>query len=33
MSNNAPIIQNPVMLDRVIGEIQTGLVDNLSWLC
>ena len=33
MSNtNAPIIKNPVMLDRVIGEIQNGLVDNLSWL-
>lgn len=33
MSNiNAPVIPNPVMLDRVIGEIQQGLVDNLSWL-
>ena len=33
MSNtNAPIIKNPVMLDRVIGEIQTGLVENLPWL-
>ena len=32
MYNNAPIIQNPVMLDRVIGEIQNGLVDNLPWL-
>ena len=32
MSNNAPVIKNPVMLDRVIGEIQTGLVDNLPWL-
>lgn len=31
-NNNAPIIQNPVMLDRVIGEIQNGLVSNLSWL-
>lgn len=29
---NAPIITNAVMLDRVIGEIQQGLVDNLSWL-
>lgn len=29
---NAPIIQNPVMLDRIIGEIQTGLVDNIPWL-
>lgn len=27
-----PIIENPVLLDRVIGEVQTGLADNLSWL-
>lgn len=33
MSNtNAPVIKNPVMLDRVIGEIQNGLVENLPWL-
>lgn len=32
MSTNAPVIKNPVMLDRVIGEIQTGLVENLPWL-
>ena len=33
MSNtNAHIIQNPVMLDRVIGEIQNGLVENIPWL-
>ena len=32
MSNNAPVISNPVMLDRAIGEIQEGLVANLSWL-
>jgi hypothetical protein len=32
MSINAPVIQNPVMLDRVIGEIQTGLAENLPWL-
>ena len=31
-SINAPVIQNPVMLDKVIGEIQTGLVENLTWL-
>lgn len=31
-TNNAPIIANPVMLDKVIGEIQTGLAENLSWL-
>ena len=29
---NAPIINNPVMLDRVIGEIQTGLANGLPWL-
>lgn len=28
----APIIKNPVMIDRVIGEIQTALVSNLDWL-
>lgn len=33
MSNtNAPVIQNPIMLDRVIGNIQNGLVDNIPWL-
>lgn len=29
---NAPVIANAVMLDRVIGEIQQGLVNNLTWL-
>lgn len=29
---NAPVIKNAVMLDRVIGEIQQGLTDNISWL-
>lgn len=29
---NAPIIPDAVMLDRVIGSIQQGLVDNLPWL-
>lgn len=29
---NAPVIPNPVMLDEVIAQIQTGLVDGLSWL-
>lgn len=29
---NAPVIPNAVMLDAVIGEIQQGLVNNLSWL-
>lgn len=33
MSNvNAPIIANPVMLDKVIGEIQQGLINNITWL-
>lgn len=26
------MIKDPVMLDRVIGDIQTGLVDSLPWL-
>ena len=29
---NAPVIKNAVMLDRVIGEIQQGLTNNISWL-
>lgn len=29
---NAPVISNPIMLDRVLGEIQNGLVDNIGWL-
>lgn len=29
---NAPIITDPVMLDKIIGEIQVGLTSNLSWL-
>jgi len=32
MSTNAPTIPNPVMLDSVIAEIQTGLTEQLSWL-
>lgn len=32
MSNNAPVINNPVMLDRIIGQVQNGLVNNVSWL-
>lgn len=31
-TNNAPVIPNAVMLDRVLAGIQTGLVANLSWL-
>lgn len=30
--NNAPIIPNAVMLDRVLGEVQEGLVSNIKWL-
>lgn len=30
--NNAPVIEGAVMLDRVLGEIQRGLVGNLPWL-
>lgn len=30
--NNAPTIKNAVMLDKVLSGIQSGLVDNLSWL-
>ncbi len=28
----APVIDNPVMLDRIIGEIQHGLIENIPWL-
>ena len=31
-SNNAPVIDKPVMIDKIIGEIQNGLVDNVTWL-
>lgn len=29
---NAPVIPDAIMLDRVLGEIQSGLVENISWL-
>lgn len=29
---NAPVIINPVMLDAIIGEIQQGLIEKISWL-
>ena len=29
---NAPVIRGAIMLDKVIGSIQQGLVDNLNWL-
>lgn len=28
----APIISNSQLIDRVIGDIQIGLVDNIGWL-
>lgn len=27
-----PIVQNPELLDRIIGNMQTGLAENLGWL-
>ena len=30
--NNAPSIENPVMLDAIIADIQKGLVENIDWL-
>lgn len=32
MAGKAPIIPNAVMLDRVMAEIQDGLIENLSWM-
>lgn len=32
MSTNAPVIKSPVMLDAIIGEIQNGLIENITWL-
>lgn len=29
---NAPVITGAIMLDEIIGEIQQGLVNNLTWL-
>lgn len=31
-SNRTPILPDAIMLDKVIGEIQTGLANNLPWL-
>ena len=31
-NTNAPVIPGAIMLDAVIGNIQHGLVDNISWL-
>lgn len=32
VTKSAPIIPNAVMLDRVLGEIQSGLMQNITWL-
>lgn len=32
MANDVPIIADAIMLDRVIGEIQDGLMENVAWL-
>lgn len=31
-NNRAPVVDNPELLDRVIGKMQEGLVNNLPWL-
>jgi hypothetical protein len=31
-NTNAPVIPEAIMLDKVIGEIQAGLVENITWL-
>lgn len=31
-NNKAPVIDNPELLDRLIGNIQTGLIGALPWL-
>lgn len=31
-NDKAPISENPELLDIIIGNIQTGLIDNLPWL-
>lgn len=31
-NERAPIIENPELLDKIIGNIQQGLADNLPWL-
>ena len=32
MENKAPKIENPKLFDRVIGEVQDGLILKLNWL-
>jgi len=31
-NSKAPMIENPVLLDNIIGQIQLGLVNNIGWL-
>lgn len=31
-NRKAPTFDNPQLIDRVLGDIQNGLVDNLGWL-
>lgn len=31
-NDRAPIIENPELLDKIIGNIQQGLAENLPWL-
>lgn len=32
MNERAPQVEHPELLDRIIGNIQEGLVENLAWL-
>lgn len=32
MANDVPIIADAIMLDKVIGEVQDGLMENVAWL-
>lgn len=31
-NKRAPVVNNPQLIDQVIGDIQLGLANNLSWL-
>ena len=31
-NNRTPVVDNPELLDRGIGGMQEGLVDNILWL-
>lgn len=32
MSDRAPVVGHPELLDRILGNIQEGLAENLAWL-